>query len=82
MQPEYCCVSQSGYCFATPGLVRLGSAWRIAVHASPPFYFEYVFFFTTFLSFAEGSKRLVTGGMGTNGVLAICLKWRKYKDFH
>jgi len=35
----------------------------------------------TFLSFAEGSKRLVTGGMGANGVLAICLKWRKVKVF-
>ncbi len=39
--------------------------------------FLYAFLFTTFLSFADGSKRYVTRGMGTAGVLAICLKWRK-----
>ena len=73
--------SSSGILQAACHLVRLGSAQRIAVHAGPPFIFEYVFFFTTFLSFADGSKRLVTGGMGAAGVLAICLKWRKARSF-
>ena len=31
-------------------------------------------------NFAEDSKRLVTGGMDADGVLAICLTWRA-EDF-
>ena len=32
-------------------------------------------------SFAEDSKRSVTGGMDTAGVSAICLTWREIRKF-